>query len=372
MAEISLPYGNTDVFFTVEADELLFSKGYNRPKVGDYSSDALFDILGPQRSIEIGIDAKLLLEDRLQNSVLRILEGLRERGFSVNSRILGPKGLRLSPGNEILDRLSLTYQGEGTEGERIDLILGFFTSFVFLDSLRLLGPVAFRQGGNELLESLRTYAEAGEIDALSSLMNSFDAGRNQLPSLVAFRLQDGEIKPHVLSGEKVFMQTMSSWMTESSLTLPVEANSLFGSLGGQPSDSIPSLGILYLIDVANRLDLEAMAFAAIWKHSATDIQFLLSGISQQREIESKLRGRFLWENVVLYMMSNMKTGKKVRVLTSMHPLLVERLLGWRGTSSASETVGSLRRALGSKLRLCSIGDLTCNRPLKPLESREGN
>jgi len=368
LTEISIPYGSADVFFALEADELVFLKGRKRPRMDNCSWEASLEAIGPPRDIEIGIDAKLLLEDSLPNCVMGLLESLRGGGFSVRSRILGPKGLKPLLGDETLGRLSTTNVDTMPEARRLDLIVGLFTSFVFLDSLRLIGPVAFTKGSDQLLHCLRAYAGAGEMEALSILMNSLDAYGTGFPLVIALKEQEGAFTPHILNGEKPFLDAVSKWRTEATLTLPTGTNCLFGSLGGQPNDLVPSLGIPYLVEIANELDLEAMAFAAIWKHSAVDIPLLLSIMSSSKEMESRLRQGFLWENVVLYLTNTMKTGKRVRMLTSMHPLLVEKILGWRATSSAAETIGSLRRTLNSKLKLCAIGDLTSNRPMTVLDS----
>lgn len=362
MGEISLPYGNTDVFFTVEADELLLNRSHRRPRPTAFLSEEIHELVDSGRKVEMAIDVKFLLDDDLINSLSRIIHHFKEKGVTVSAKLIGSKGLVLSLSEGILGRIGLEELPTCQPTDNIDLILGFFTSFTFLDSLRLLCNLGVKEGSGFIEDSIAKYIEHDDSEALSIFLDSAFSSGYQLPPIISIRDQDGEYRTSILRDKRSFQENLSSWRGESMLELPKDANCLFASLGGQPNDLVPSLGIPYMIDVANRLDLDAMGFAAIWKHSAADIEMLLSRISGSEETESGLEAKTPWQKVMANMIKAKKPGKKVRLLTSLHPLVVDKVLGWKATSSANETIVSLRRAVETRLRLCAVGDITNNRP----------
>lgn len=368
LTEIHVPYGPTEVFLTIEPDELLYVKDADaRSWVGRIAGGRSTPPMPGDPDAKVFVDFRLALDRGVLTSALSSIIGGRTRGRSAHIFVLSPRSALGYLQQLIGPDLIASYAMPTAEGPII--ILSKATCHAFLDLLGSLGPFAYPSGGPELIEALDQHLSGNDEKAIALLLDPL----KELGKKVSLALTEksyAEANLLECRGADEIAELCAAITPPPLEEIPQSATAAIGSLGGEPNDSVPSAGIPYLLSARSGWATEVMGFVAIWDHSLVDLPMFASVNMRQGELLNNLKTRFDWHDLVLYMIRGSDVSERTRVVTSMPPGLVQKALGWRVVGAASDLVKSLKRSVRGEFRLAVLRDISMSSPPSASKPRE--
>lgn len=351
-----LPYGPTQIFLTVEPEELLCvkdpeSKSWISGSPGEQRAPSLRN----ERNVTVRIDFRLALNKTMLDRALEFVRGGLADGCPMRTMAMSPKPAleyfqRLVGGGPPVPQAQL--QPEGTE-----IILSKATCHPFLDLLGSLGPVAYPDGGRELVESIDHHLLGNDDKAISLLLDPLKEMRGGLELVLVDGGYPGT-NVHTFSGVDHVGELCQSYQRAGLMEIPEGRTALIGSLGGVPNDSVPSASIPYLLSALASWPSEVAGFIAMWDQSLMDLPFFASSNLPQDELLGRLERRFDWHDLVLYMIRRSGSDDRTRLVTSMPSVLVAKTLRWKVLGTGSDLLRSMKRSVKGEFKLAITRDVS--------------
>jgi len=361
---VHLPYGSTRVFLTIEPQELVCVK---EPEPASWTSLAPrrgLDCVERLRRVLIHLDFRLALDRGRASGALESIKAHLSKDCSVFVEPLGPRSMSSHLEEFVAKWSNIPSQAQ----DSAEMVLSVATCHPFVDLLGSLGGLAYPNGGTDLVECLEQHVSGNGQRATALLLEPF-RGRDTGPllALMGAGSSEGELSLLDVSTDVSRIQELSAQTGADSV--PESMTALVGSLGGEPNDSMPSAGIPYLLSLLTTWRPEVSGFVAMWDRSLYDLPLFAAAHLSQDELRKRLESRFDWHEVVLYMIRSAGPDERIRVVTSMPPILVAKILGWRVQETGAELLRSLKRATKGELKLGVIRDVTMAFPARS-KSRE--
>lgn len=351
-----MPYGPTRIFLTVEPEELLCVRDpETKTWITDYPLEKRVHLPESLRRVLVRIDLRLALDQHTLDNAMKTLRGELPEDCAVNVQVMSPKS-----NQNHFKQLALGEAPPPEDLSRSDafvIVLSKSTCYPFIDLLSGLGEAAYPTGGSGLLESIDHYLAGEEEKAVDLLLDPLKGSESN--TVVAF-VDGGDKAPTALAHYHVEqIRQMYSFHRESNRSdIPDDANALIGGLGGEATDSVPSVGIPYMLSALSSSRFEVAGFVGMWSQPTIDLPLFASANLPERELRSKIEGRFDWHDLVLYILRQARSDERTRLVTSMPPALVSKIMKWKVLSTGSDLLRSLRRSVQGEFKLAIVRDLS--------------
>jgi len=368
LTEVSLAYGPTQVFFTVEPEELVCVKDSETTSwISHLSGDNSVQALRAEEGSTLYIDFRLALDRKSLGRTIEFMRSTITGAGSLNAVVLSPMHGHEYFGG-LVESKSLHLQARTYTGGPA-VVLTKATCHPFLDLLGSLGPIAFPAGGRNLIEMIDQYLGGNHQDAIATLLSQMKA-MDPTVSLMLVDGSDPQGSVLVCTGVDRISQLLQSASSAPTSDIPADVSACVMSLGGGPADYVPSAGIPFVLSALSSWSCEAKGLVAMWNQSQIDLPLFALAGTPRAGLLSRLEERFDWHDIVSYMVLNFKSDERVRVVTSMPPILVKKVLGWRVLGTASDLLKSLRRSVSGRFRLAVVKDACMSFPNTRLDGRE--
>jgi len=238
-----------------------------------------------------------------------------------------------------------------------EILISKATCHPFIDLLGCLGESAYPNGGTGLVECLDEHTSGNDDKAMALLLEPL-RGAESGPLLALADASDPAREPCMfdVSADTGDIQTLCK--QSQTPETPDGMTALVGSLGGEPNDSVPSVGIPYLLSILSSWSSEVSGFVAMWGQALTDLPMFASASLRHDEIRARLEKRFDWHDIVLYTIRSARTDERVRLVTSMPPVLVAKTLGWKVQETGADLLRSMKRASRGEFKLAVVRDVS--------------
>lgn len=351
-----MPYGPTRIFLTVEPEELLCVKDpETKTWITDYPVDKHARLPESLKRVIVRVDLRLALDQRASNDAMKTLRGELPEGCAMNVQVMSPKSAQ-NHFRQLALGETLPTEG-GPVADATVIVLMKSTCHPFIDLLSGLGETAYPVGGSGLLESIDHYLAGEEERAVDLLLDPL----KETESNIMIALVDGgnrETTTLTRYHVEQIRQMYSSYHESNQTRIPDGATALIGGLGGETADSVPSVGIPYMLSALSTSRFEVAGFVGMWGQPTIDLPLFASANLPERELKSKIESRFDWHDLVLYMMRQVRSDERTRLVTSLPPTLVSKILRWRVLGTGSDLLRSLRRSVQGEFKLAIVRDLS--------------
>ena len=356
MTEVHIPYGPTSIFLTVEPEELLCVKDpETKTWIADYPVEKRVHLPDVLHRIAVRIDFKLALDQARLSNAMEMLKAELPGDCAMTVQVMSPKSTQRYFQQPALGEHS-SPQNQSTSDAPV-VVLSKATCHPFIDLLSSLGQIAYPDGGRELLESIDQYLLGEEEKAVDLLLDPLKGtGSDTVLAFVDGNKTNTDALAQYYAGQ---IKEMYSYHRQSNRNgLPDEVTALVGGLGGEPTDSVPSIGIPYMLSALSSWRFEVAGFVGMWGQSLVDLPLFAHVGVPQHELVGRLEKRFDWHDIVLYMIRQVKSDEKTRLVTSMPPALVSKILKWRVLNTGSDLLRSLKRSVEGEFKLVIARDLS--------------
>ena len=362
-----MPYGPTRIFLTVEPEKLLCVRDpETRTWITDYPAEKRAHLPESLHRMAVRIDFRLALDQPTLSNAMEMLKGELPETCATNVQVMSPKSTQ-----KYFQQLALREPSppqNQSASDALVVVLSKATCHPYIDLLSGLGQIAYPNGGRGLLESIDHYLLDEEERAVNLLLDPLKGTEsNIMLALVDGSKKDTKTLAHYYAGQ---IKEMYSYYRGSSRNdMPDDATALIGGLGGEPTDSVPSVGIPYMLSALSTSRFEVVGFVGMWGQPIVDLSLFASANLPQHELISRIERRFDWHDLVLYMIRQVKSDERTRLVTSMPPALVSKILKWKVLSTGSDLLRSLRRSVEGEFKLAIARDLSMS--FAPRRSEHG-
>ena len=348
-----ISYGSTRVFLTIEPQELLCVRDAEPRSWISKASGRGLGSLAHLRKVVIRPDFRLLLNRDLASHALESLREHLSADCTVLTEPLAPRSM-LNLFRDVVGHRPDNSQEAETSTE---ILISRATCHPFIDLVGSLGEFAYPNGGTGLVECLDEHASGNDDKAIALLLEPLrDAESGPLLAFVDASDLAREPCMFDISADADDIQTFcKEGQTPGS---PDGMTALVGSLGGEPNDSVPSVGIPYLLSILSSWSSEVSGFVAMWDQALMDLPMFASSGLRHDEIRARLERRFDWHDLVLYAIRSARTDERIRLVTSMPPVLVAKTLGWKVQETGADLLRSMKRASRGEFKLAVIRDVS--------------
>jgi hypothetical protein len=362
-----MPYGPTRIFLTVEPEELLCVRDTETSTwITNCPAEKRVHLPESLHRVAVRIDFRLALDQLTLSNAMKMLKGELPENCAMNVQVMSPKSAQKYFQQPALREPSPPQDQSASDA--LVVVLSKTTCHPFIDLLSGLGQIAYPTGGHGLLESIDHYLLGEEERAVTLLLDPLKGVESNIVlALIDGSKKDASTLAHYYAGQ---IGEMYSYHRGSSRNdMPDDATALIGGLGGEPTDSVPSVGIPYMLSALSSSRFEVAGFVGMWNQPLVDLPLFASASLPQHELVSRIERRFDWHDIVLYMIRQVKSDERTRLVTSMPPALVSKILKWRVLNTGSDLLRSLRRSVEGDFRLAMARDLSMS--FAPRKSEHG-
>jgi len=258
-------------------------------------------------------------------------------------------------------------------GASTEILISRATCHPFIDLLGSLGESAYPNGGTGLVECLDEHTAGNDDRATTLLLEPLRDGDSG-PLLAFVDASDPAREPYLFDVSADADDIQALCRQAQAPEIPDGMTALVGSLGGEPNDSVPSVGIPYLLSILSSWSSEISGFVAMWDQALMDLPMFASAGLRHDEIRARLESRFDWHDIILYAIRSARTDERIRLVTSMPPVLVAKTLGWKVQETGADLLRSMKRANRGEFKLAVVRDVSMAFPrrLEPGETEKEN